>query len=56
MTLVVLFNNMIGRIAEQEYKEKWKVNVQDGSVAFWSARENWALSFPYMHKKNVKVC
>ena len=54
MNLVVLFNNLIGRIAEQEYKEKWKVNVQDGSVAFGSARENWALSFPYMHKKNVK--
>ena len=54
MNLVVLFNNLIGRIAEPEYKEKWKVNVQDGSVAFGSARENWALSFPYMHKKNVK--
>ena len=54
MALVVQFNNMVGRIAETQYKEKWKVNVQDGGVAFGSARENWALSFPYMHKKNVK--
>ena len=54
MNLVVQFNNLVERIAEPEYKEKWKVNVQDGSVAFGSARENWALSFPYMHKKNVK--
>lgn len=48
------FNNLIERIAEPEYAEKWKVNVQDGSVAFGSARENWALSFPYMKKKNIK--
>ncbi len=54
MQLVVEFNKMIERIAESQYKEKWKVSVQDGSVAFGSARENWALSFPYMNKKNVK--
>ena len=54
MNLVVQFNNLIERIAEPEYKTKWKVNVQEGSVAFGSARENWALSFPYMNKKNVK--
>lgn len=54
MALMKQFNEMIERIAEPEYKEKWKVNVQDGSVAFGSARENWALSFPYMQKKNIK--
>lgn len=54
MSLVVQFNSLVERIAEPQYKEKWKVNVQDGSVAFGSARENWALSFPYMNKKGVK--
>ncbi len=54
MNLVVQFNNLVERIAEPQYKEKWKVNVPDGSVAFGSARENWALSFPYMNKKGVK--
>ncbi len=54
MALMKQFNDMVERIAEPEYKHKWKVNVQDGSVAFGSARENWALSFPYMQKKNVK--
>ncbi len=54
MTLVSQFNNLIERIAEPEYKDLWKVKVQEGSVAFGSARENWALSFPYMQKKNVK--
>jgi elongation factor 2 len=47
------FNNLIMQIAEPEYKEKWKVSVKDGSVAFGSARENWAMSIPYMNKKGV---
>jgi len=54
MTLMTQFNTMLERIAETEYREKWQVKVQDGSVAFGSARENWALSFPYMQKKNIK--
>lgn len=53
MKLIEDFNNLIMQIAEPEYKEKWKVNVMDGSVAFGSARENWALSLPFMKKKNV---
>ncbi|HLD72031.1 MAG TPA: elongation factor EF-2 [Candidatus Nanoarchaeia archaeon] len=54
MALVKQFNDMVDRIAETEFKDKWKVNVQEGSVAFGSARENWALSFPYMNKKGIK--
>jgi len=47
------FNELIEKIAEPEYKEKWKVDINDGSVAFGSARENWALSLPFMKKKGV---
>jgi elongation factor 2 len=47
------FNNLVMQIAEPEFKEKWKVSVADGSVAFGSARENWATSIPYMKKKGV---
>lgn len=54
MELVVKFNSLIEQIAEPQFKDKWKVNIQDGSVAFGSARENWALSFPYMQKKGIK--
>jgi elongation factor 2 len=32
---------------------KWQVNVLDGSVCFGSAFHNWALSVPYMKKKNI---
>jgi elongation factor 2 len=51
--IITEFNRLIEQIAETEFKQKWKVNIQDGSVAFGSARDNWALSLPYMQKKNV---
>src|SRR3989338_8903263 len=54
ITLVTGFNRLIEDIAEPQFREIWKVNVQEGSVAFGSARENWALSFPYMQKKSIK--
>lgn len=47
------FNMLVANIAETEYKEKWQVNVNDGSVAFGSARDNWALTIPFMKKKGV---
>jgi elongation factor 2 len=47
------FNDLISRIAEPEFKEKWLVNINDGSVAFGSARDNWALSVPFMKKKGI---
>ncbi len=46
-------NRLIEALAPQEYKEKWKVNVQDGSVCFGSAFHNWALSIPYMQNKGM---
>jgi len=47
------FNNLIEEIAEPEFKQKWKVSIKEGSVAFGSARDNWALSFSFMQKKKV---
>lgn len=54
LALVSQFNQMVESIAESAYKQIWKVNVQEGSVAFGSARENWALSFPFMQKNGIK--
>ncbi|PIO00745.1 elongation factor EF-2, partial [Candidatus Pacearchaeota archaeon CG09_land_8_20_14_0_10_30_9] len=53
MKLIENFNHLIEQIAEKEFAEKWRVDVNDGSVAFGSARENWALSIPFMKKKKV---
>ena len=46
-------NILIQKYAEDEFKEKWLVNVQDGSVAFGSAYRRWAISIPYMKKTGI---
>ena len=51
--IIAEFNTLILQIAEQELGEKWRVNVADGSVSFGSARENWALSVPFMKKRGI---
>jgi len=51
--IIQTFNDLIAKIADGEFKEKWLVNINDGSVAFGSARENWALSVPFMKKKSI---
>ena len=47
------FNILISQIAEPEFRKIWQVDVNDGSVAFGSARDNWALSIPFMKKKGI---
>lgn len=51
--IILEFNRLVMQIAEKGLGERWQVNIQDGSVAFGSARDNWALSLPFMKKKNV---
>jgi elongation factor 2 len=46
-------NRLIEAIAPEGYKEKWKVGVGEGTVAFGSAFHNWALSVPYMKEKGI---
>jgi elongation factor 2 len=47
------FNTLVEKIAEPDLAETWKVDITKGSVAFGSARGNWALSVPFMKKKNI---
>lgn len=46
-------NIIIQKYAEEEYKNKWLVNVADGTVAIGSARDKWAISIPYMKKTGI---
>jgi len=46
-------NRLISHIAPEEFKQKWQVSVQDGSVSFGSAFHKWAVSFPYMKKHSI---
>ncbi len=51
--IIAEVNKKISDIAEEEYGDKWQVNVQDGSVCFGSAFHNWAMSLDYMQEKNI---
>jgi len=51
--IITHVNKLIREIAPEGYKEKFQVNVADGSVAFGSAFHNWALSVPYMKEKGI---
>ncbi len=47
-------NELIRKHAPEEFKESWQVRVQDGSVAFGSAYNNWAISVPLMQETGIK--
>ena len=53
ITIINNVNRFITSISPEEYKQKWHVDVQEGSVAFGSAFHKWALSFDYMQKNNI---
>jgi len=53
ISIIEHVNELIENIAPEGYKEKWKVGVSEGSVAFGSAFHNWALSFSYMKEHNL---
>ena len=46
-------NHIIRNVAPEEFKEKWQVSIEKGTVAFGSAFHNWAISLQYMQKKNI---
>ena len=47
------FNELLKRSVPEEFKGKWVVKVEDGTVAFGSAFHNWAISAPYMQKSGL---
>ncbi len=53
--IITEVNMLIQRYAEDQFKEKWIVNVQDGSVAFGSAMHKWAVSIPMLQKTGISL-
>ncbi|MDR2720358.1 MAG: GTP-binding protein, partial [Nitrososphaerota archaeon] len=45
-------NNLIEKHAPPEYKEAWKIKIED-TVAFGSALHRWGLSLDYMKQKQI---
>jgi len=48
------FNHLISIYAEPQYREKWKVSIQDNSVAFGSAKDRWGFNLEIAQKKGVR--
>lgn len=53
LEIITNFNRLIDIYAEPEYKEKWKVSIQDGSVSFGSAKDKWGFNADVMKKKGI---
>lgn len=51
--IIMEVNLLIQKYAEQEYKDKWAVSVEDGKVAFGSATKKWAVSVPQMKATGI---
>ncbi len=46
-------NKLIKSMAPEQFKDKWQVKIEDGTVAFGSAYHNWAINVPEMLKTNI---
>jgi elongation factor 2 len=51
--IIAEVNKLIGQLAPEEHKKDWLVDVNNGTVAFGSAYNNWATSIPYMKKTGI---
>ncbi|MDW8021008.1 MAG: elongation factor EF-2 [Nitrososphaerota archaeon] len=47
-------NRLIEMYAEPQYRDKWKVSFQDGSVAIGSAKDRWGFTVPQAQKRGIK--
>lgn len=53
MKIIQSVNALIQKYAEEQYRNDWLVNVNDGSVMFGSAVKNWAISVTMMQHVGV---
>lgn len=51
--LIATFNEKIKANLPAPLNKEWQVSIQDGTVAFGSAFNNWAISAPYMKKTGI---
>jgi elongation factor 2 len=52
--IIADFNRLISIYAEPEYREKWKVSIQDSTVAFGSAKDRWGFNFSIAQRTGAK--
>lgn len=54
-TVVSNFNQLLDTYAEPEYKDKWKVSIQDASVTLGSAKDRWAVNADTMKEMGISL-
>ena len=52
--IVTEVNRLIEMYAEPQYRQKWKISFQDGTVAIGSAKDRWGFTIPQAQKKGIK--
>lgn len=48
------FNNLIELYAEPQFRDKWKVNPAEGTVAFGSAKDRWGFTTTIAQEKGIR--
>ena len=51
--IIADFNRLIDIYAEPEFKDKWKVSIQNDTVAFGSAKDRWGFTASIAAKKGI---
>ncbi len=51
--IIAQVNGLINRNLPKEFRGKWGVRIEDGTVMFGSAYHNWGMSVPYMQESGV---
>jgi elongation factor 2 len=51
--IITDFNKIVKEMAPAEFKNKWQVKVEDGSVSFGSAYHRWAINMPLMKETGL---
>jgi len=53
LKIIAKVNQLIERYAPEEFKKKWQVSVQDGTVGFGSAIDRWGITIDVMKKTGI---
>ncbi|WP_413827015.1 GTP-binding protein, partial [Methanobrevibacter sp. UBA313] len=53
LKIIAEANKLVKNVAPEEFRDAWKFDVADGSVAFGSAYHNWAINVPIMQKTKI---
>ncbi len=53
LKVITQVNGLIKKSVPKEFADEWTVKVQDGSVTFGSAYNNWAVSVPRMKETGI---